>query len=167
MLFHASCLTKLLRCRYTGHTLAKFFVTLATGLVTGLTAAACAATLEFVFARKQQAVQYMLDVVHHKTLYAAFGLHLLITTGLLMFAACLVHVALPCHLTPASLTHACTTHIWLPVNLSDAPDMCTTFALMLIQQLQCMHQHPTEERIKALTGFCMYLAVSNLKVVLE
>ncbi|DBA87389.1 TPA: hypothetical protein ACH3X1_004432 [Trebouxia sp. C0004] len=80
---------------YTGHTLAKFFVTSATGLVTGLTAAACAATLEFVFARKQQAVQYMIDVVHHKTLYAAFGLHLLITTGLLMFAACLVQFWAP------------------------------------------------------------------------
>ncbi len=79
-----------LSCRYTGHTLAKFFVTLTTGLVTGLTAAAAAATLEFVFWRKQQAVQYVIDAVHHKTLFAAFGLHLLITTGLLMFAACLV-----------------------------------------------------------------------------
>ena len=86
-------LTQVAACRYTGHTLAKFFVTLTTGLITGLTAAACAATLEFVFARKQQAVQYMIDVVHHQTLYAAFGLHLLITTGLLMFAACLVRIA--------------------------------------------------------------------------
>lgn len=82
--------TVALSCRYTGHTLAKFFVTLATGLVTGLTAAAAAACLEFVFWRKQQAVQYMIDVVHHKTLLAAFGLHLLITSGLLVFAACLV-----------------------------------------------------------------------------
>ena len=32
----------------------------------------------------------MIDVVHHKTLLAAFGLHLLITSGLLVFAACLV-----------------------------------------------------------------------------
>ena len=83
-------------CRYTGHTLAKFFVTLATGLVTGLTAAAAAATLEFVFARKQQAVQYMIDVVRHSALWAAFGLHLLITTGLLMFAACLVKPCTHC-----------------------------------------------------------------------
>lgn len=77
-------------CRYTGHTLAKFFVTLATGLVTGLTAAACAATLEFVFRRKQLAVQWIIHVVKHKGLLAGFGLHLLITTGLLMFAACMV-----------------------------------------------------------------------------
>lgn len=84
-------------CSYTGHTLAKFFVTLATGLVTGLTAAAAAATLEFVFARKQQAVQYTIDVVRHSALWAAFGLHLLITTGLLMFAACLVN---PPHTVP-------------------------------------------------------------------
>ena len=79
-------------CRYTGHTLAKFFVTLATGLVTGLTAAACAGTLEFVFYSKQLAVQYLIDIVKHKTLFAAFGLHLLITTALLMFAACLVGI---------------------------------------------------------------------------
>ena len=77
-------------CRYTGHTLAKFFVTLATGLVTGLTAAACAATLEFVFWRKQLAVQWMINIVKHKALLAGFGLHLLITTSLLMFAACMV-----------------------------------------------------------------------------
>lgn len=82
-LFNASC-------RYTGHTLAKFFVTLATGLVTGLTAAATAGTLETVFALKQRAVQSIIDVVHHRTLLAAFGLHLGITTVLLMFAACLV-----------------------------------------------------------------------------
>ena len=120
-------LTQAADCRYTGHTLAKFFVTSATGLVTGLTAAACAATLEFVFARKQQAVQYMIDVIHHQTLYAAFGLHLLITTALLMFAACLVCVAQSCHLTPMSFTHACTMQTCLPVNLADAPDTCTTF----------------------------------------
>ena len=89
-------------CSYTGHTLAKFFVTLATGLVTGLTAAAAAATLEFVFARKQQAVQYMIDIVRHNALWAAFGLHLLITTGLLMFAACLVN-----HHTPVPEYPAC------------------------------------------------------------
>ena len=82
--------TEVLLYRYTGHTLAKFFVTLATGLVTGLTAAACAGTLEWFFYRKQLAVQWMIDVVRHKTLFAAFGLHLLITTSLLMFAACLV-----------------------------------------------------------------------------
>lgn len=89
-------------CRYTGHTLAKFFVTLATGLVTGLTAAACAATLEFVFRRKQMAVQWIIDIVKHKALLAGFGLHLLITTSLLMFAACLVSIlTLPiCCLTP-------------------------------------------------------------------
>lgn len=63
---------------------------MATGVVTGLTAAACAATLEFVFRRKQLAVQWIIGIVKHKTLLAAFGLHLLITTGLLMFAACLV-----------------------------------------------------------------------------
>ena len=111
-------LTQAADCRYTGHTLAKFFVTSATGLVTGLTAAACAATLEFVFARKQQAVQYMIDVVHHQTLYAAFGLHLLITTALLMFAACLVCVAqcsLPgmrCSIMPPDpyVLHTCLHH---------------------------------------------------------
>lgn len=80
---------------YTGHTLAKFFVTLATGIVTGLTAAATAGTLETLFYRKQQAVQYMIDVVHHRTLFAAFGLHLLITTALLLFAACLVQFWAP------------------------------------------------------------------------
>ena len=73
--------------------MAKFFVTLATGIVTGLTAAATAGTLETLFYRKQQAVQYMIDVVHHRTLFAAFGLHLLITTALLLFAACLVSLS--------------------------------------------------------------------------
>lgn len=155
-------LTQAAACRYTGHTLAKFFVTLTTGLITGLTAAACAATLEFVFARKQQAVQYMIDVVHHQTLYAAFGLHLLITTGLLMFAACLVRPAQSCYLIPASIAHACTIQTWLPVNLTNVFDTCTTFDIMLIQQLQCMHIHPKEERIKAPTDVCMYLAFSNL-----
>ena len=159
-------LTQTADCRYTGHTLAKFFVTSATGLVTGLTAAACAATLEFVFARKQQAVQHMIDVVHHQTLYAAFGLHLLITTALLMFAACLVCVAQSCHLTPTAITHACTIQIWLHVNLANAHDTCTTFVSCL-QQLQCMHEHPKEERIKAPTGFCMCMPFSNLKGVLE
>lgn len=58
--------------------------------MTGLTAAACAATLEFVFRRKQLAVQWMIDIAKHKALLAGFGLHLLITTSLLMFAACMV-----------------------------------------------------------------------------
>ena len=93
-------------CRYTGHTLAKFFVTLATGLVTGLTAAACAATLEFVFRRKQLAVQWIIHIVKHKALLAGFGLHLLITTGLLMFAACMVSTTetLPCGLPLSVVT---------------------------------------------------------------
>ena len=82
-------------CRYTGHTLAKFFVTLATGLVTGLTAAATAGTLESMFGLKQRAIQYMIDMVHQKTLLAAFGVHLLITTVLLMFSACLVRSFAP------------------------------------------------------------------------
>jgi hypothetical protein len=150
-------LTQAAACRYTGHTLAKFFVTLTTGLVTGLTAAACAATLEFVFARKQQAVQYMIDVVHHKTLYAAFGLHLLITTGLLMFAACLVRVARSCHLTPASVTHACTIQTWLPVNLANAPDACTTFGIMPLPQLHAYTSqtsaHQSSHRLLHVHGF--------------
>ena len=63
---------------------------MATGVMTGLTAAAAAATLEVVFWRKQLAVQYIIDAVHQRTMFAAFGLHLLITTALLLFAACLV-----------------------------------------------------------------------------
>ena len=56
----------------------------------GLTAAAVVATLEFVFARKRQAVQWIISAVHHHSLLAGFGLHLLITTVLLMAAAMLV-----------------------------------------------------------------------------
>lgn len=56
----------------------------------GLTAAAVVATLEFVFARKRQAVQWMINTVHHHNLLAGFGLHLLITTVLLMAAAIMV-----------------------------------------------------------------------------
>ena len=77
-------------CRYTGHTLAKFCVTFATGVVTGLTAATVVAILEFVFARKRQAVQWMIYAVHKHGLLAGFGLHLLITTSLLMAGALLV-----------------------------------------------------------------------------
>ena len=79
-------------CRYTGHTLAKFCVTFATGLITGLTAASVVAILEFVFARKRQAVQWIMYAVHDHGLLAGFGLHLLITTCLLMAAALLVRM---------------------------------------------------------------------------
>ena len=58
----------------------------------GLTAAAVVATLEFVFARKRQAVQWMITAVHQHSLLAGFGLHLVITTVLLMAAAMLVSV---------------------------------------------------------------------------
>ena len=87
-----ACIKHHVFCRYTGHTLAKFCITFATGVITGLTAATVVAILEFVFARKRQAVQWIIYAVHDHGLLAGFGLHLLITTCLLMAAALLVRL---------------------------------------------------------------------------
>ena len=77
---------------YTGHTFAKFIITIFTGLLTGAFAVALSKSVGALFEWKNARVQALLDAPGEGRVWAAFAWHVAYSCGLVSFAVTLVRM---------------------------------------------------------------------------
>jgi hypothetical protein len=120
--WHASCTVQIVLslcygCRYTGHTLAKFIITMVSGVLTGVFAVALSSSVGALTEWKLHTIQSLLDGPGSHKIWMAFLWHWAYSCVLVVFAVALVSVQLPSS-TPAHspLRHKLPGHIaavWL------------------------------------------------------
>jgi hypothetical protein len=104
-------------CRYTGHTLAKFIITIVSGVLTGVFAVALSSSVGALTEWKLHTIQSLLDGPGSHKIWMAFLWHWAYSCVLVVFAVALVSVQLPSMLAstlrpPAGLqlTRSCSPH---------------------------------------------------------
>jgi chloride channel 7 len=77
-------------CRYTGHTLAKFIITIATGIITGTFAVLLGKFVGFMMEWKNEFIQHILEGEGSHRIWIAFLWHVAYSCFLVIFAVALV-----------------------------------------------------------------------------
>lgn len=77
-------------CRYTGHTLAKFIITMVSGVLTGIFAVALTSSVSALTEWKLHTVQSLLDASGSHRVFIAFLWHWAYSCALVVFAVALV-----------------------------------------------------------------------------